>query len=234
CQSLMLDYSGRLNVRYAKQDGQGDTEAPTILPYLKSADFNLYVRPRSLYLNFVPEIYREVDFIGRLLKIFEQAFEPSVQALDFLWAYLNPLTAPEALLPFLAHWVGWDFSHSLTIERQRYLIHKAMEIYSWRGTRRGLRFYLHLYTNLPLDEDLPEPEKHISIQEFLGRGFITGHTELSQDSFIGGGKPYHFNVRLRFDHRLTTIEREHYEQLGRKIIEQEKPAFCTYNYYISY
>jgi phage tail-like protein len=67
----------------------------------------LHVRPDSRYLKFLPTVYREVDLIGRLLKVFEQSLDPAIQTLEMLWAYLDPLTAPEALLPFLAYWVGW-------------------------------------------------------------------------------------------------------------------------------
>lgn len=214
-----LDYQGQIYVYYSQTDmGRQLSE---------SASFNLYVRPRSLYLNFLPELYREVDFIGRLLKIFEQTFEPTVQALDAMWAYLDPLMAPEALLPFLAHWVGWPLQAGLTLNRQRYLIRQAMEIYRWRGTRRGLRFYLHLFTDLPLDDHLPEHQKHISIQEVFGQGFVIGDTRLNRDSLVGGGQPYHFIVTLRPD-SATQID----ELLVNQIIQQEKPAFCTYELYI--
>jgi phage tail-like protein len=227
-ESLKLDYQGRIYVYYGQQETERSGDPPEVLPSMESADFNLYVRPRSLYQDFLPEIYREVDFIGRLLKIFEQAFEPAVQALDVLWAYLDPLTAPETLLPFLAYWVGWPLTPSLSLSRQRYLICQAMELYRWRGTRRGLRLYLHLYTDLPLDEHLPEEDKHISIQEVFGRGFLLGETHLNQGSTIGGGQLYHFIVLLRPDNPGQLDER-----LVRQIIEQEKPAFCTYELYIA-
>lgn len=226
-ESLKLDYQGQIHVSYAQQEAGQLDEHPTLFPYLESADFSLYVRPRSLYKEFLPEIYQEIDFMGRLLKIFEQAFEPAVQTLDVLWAYLDPLTAPETLLPFLGYWVGWPLSPSLSRSRQRYLIRQAMELYRWRGTRRGLRLYLHLYTDLPLDEQLPEDEKHISIQEVFGRGFLTGETHIGRDSIIGGGRPYHFKVKLRPD-STHPID----ELLVRQIIEQEKPAFCTYELHI--
>lgn len=215
-ESLILDYRSRIYVYY--------TEIGTGRRQIESATFNLYVRPRSLYLNFVPTLYREVDFIGRLLKIFEQAFEPTVQTIDVLWAYFNPLTAPEALLPFLAHWVAWPVDPRWSVEKQRLLIRQAMEIYRWRGTKRGLRFYLHLYTDLPLDEEIPEEaDKHICIQEVFGNGFILSETRLGRDSVMGGGRPFHFIVRLRPDQNRQIDER-----LVRYIIDQEKPAFCTY------
>lgn len=218
-QSHLLDYHGQIYVHYSQPQMGGQQ--------IESATFNLYVRPRSLYVNFLPELYQDVDFIGRLLKIFEQTFEPTVQAMDAMWAYLDPLMTPEALLPFLSHWVGWTFQTSLSLNRQRYLIRQAMEIYRWRGTRRGLRFYLHLFTDLPLDELLPEHQKHISIQEVFGQGFVMGNTRLNRDSRIGGGQPYHFIVILRPD-QPSQID----ELLVHQIIQQEKPAFCTYELFI--
>ncbi|MEC4806332.1 MAG: phage tail protein [Jaaginema sp. PMC 1079.18] len=227
---LILDYGGTLEVRYGLLPPETPVDGPLPLhfPYLQAAAFHLFVRPHSLYLNFLPSLYREVDFIGRLLKIFEETFEPAVHTIDSLWAYLDPLTAPESLLPFLAHWVGWQLTPSLSLQRQRYLIKQAIALYRWRGTKRGLRFYLHLYTHLPLDEDLPETEKHIRIQENFGRGFVTGETYLGRDSTIGGGQPFHFTVQLQFDNPMTLEEKQLCLRLCYQIIEQEKPAFCTY------
>lgn len=224
---LILDYQGQLIVHYAQSDPSQDSDQPPALPYRDAANFDLHVRPRSLYRNFVPELYREVDFIGRLLKIFEQTFEPAVQTLDTLWAYLDPLMAPRALLPFLAHWVGWPLMPGIPVNRQRQLIQQAMTLYRWRGTRRGLRLYLHLYTDLPLDDDRSEAEKHICIQEVLGPGFVVGAAQLGQDTLIGGGQPYHFIVYLRPD---TPEQLD--SNLIHQIIAQEKPAFCTYDLYI--
>lgn len=185
--------------------------------------FNLCVRPRSSYINFLPALYRHVDFVRRFVTIFEQAYDPAVQTVDVLWAYLDPLTAPEALLPFLAHWVAWPLDSRWELKQQRRLIRNAIALYRWHGTRRGLRFYLHLYTGLPLDDDLPEAQKHISIEEIYSTGFVVGTTSLGQDSMLGGGRPYHFLVRLRCD-RPDQVD----ERLVRDIIEREKPAFCTY------
>lgn len=218
--SLVLDYHGSIYVHYI--------ELGTRRPSVETAAFNLYIRPRSLYLDFLPTLYREVDFIGRFLKIFEQAFEPAVQTLDNLWAYLDPMTAPQSLLPFLASWVAWPMDSRWTVERQRYLIRSAVELYRWRGTRRGLRLYIHLYTNLPLDNHIiTEADKHICIEEIRGQGFVLGGTRLGQDAMIGGGRPYHFIVRLRPDYPEQVDEK-----LIRHIIDQEKPAFCTYELYI--
>lgn len=198
-------------------------EIETGRQYLDGTGLNLYVRPRSRYLQYLPTLYREVDFIGRLLKIFEQAFDPIVQSLNVMWANLDPLTSPEALLPFLAHWVGWNLDARWSPEQQRRLIRNAMEIYRWRGTRQGLRLFLHLYTDLPLDDHLPETEKHICIQGASYKAFYLGDSHLGQGTAVGRGRPYHFIVRLHCE-----PDRPIEESLVRYIIEQEKPAFCTY------
>ena len=52
---------------------------------------------------------------------------------------------------------------------------------------------------------------------------LLGHTVMGQSTILSGNIPYHFNVRLRpaVDYPLD-------ETLLRSIIEQEKPAFCSY------
>jgi len=215
-QVLKLDYQSRLAV-YGSPPGTGSQ-------LLEMASFNLYVRPVSRYQQFLPAFYREIDFVGRFLQIFEATLEPDVQILSNLWAYLDPLTSPTGMLEFLAHWVGWQIQPYLSLEQQRNLIRNAIEIYRWRGTCRGLRLYLHLATDLPLDDYvMNEDEKHIGIYEFFNSGFVLGETRLGYDAILGGVRPFHFTIRLRPepDHPIQ-------EALVRTIIEQEKPAFCSY------
>lgn len=220
-QTYAIDRVGRLCVN--------QIESSHSRRQLDWAEFRLAIRPRSLYLNFLPTIYQEVDFMGRFLKIFEESFEPTVQALDALWAYLDPLTAPESLLPFLAHWVGWDLNAGMSPERQRRCIRQAIEIYRWRGTKRGLRLYLQLATGLPLGEGLPEGEKPISILESFGDGMKLGQTRLGDDALIGGGRAFHFRVHLKVPSTSSDPRIWIDERLIRQIIDQEKPAFCTYD-----
>ncbi len=217
---LDLDFQGRIYFFY----GINALE----LDQVELEEFSVHVRAHSLYLNYLPTLYREVDFIGRFLKIFEETFEPAFHGLDGMWANLDPLTAPRALLPFLAYWVSWPMDARWELPQQRRLIKRAVEIYRWRGTRKGLRLYLHLYTGLPLDDQISEEAaKHIAITDHFGRGFVLGGERLGQGTVLGGGRPFHFVVRLR-EERPGQID----ERLVRLIIEQERPAFCTYDLYI--
>lgn len=217
---LEINYQGQIQI-HTTPEGSGQRQTQ-ICP------FNLYVRPDSLYLNFLPELYREVDFIGRFLKVFESGFEPAVHTLETLWANLDPLTAPQAMLPFLAYWVGWPSDVPWDVITQRRLIRRAMELYRWRGTKRGLRLYLHLYTRLSLDQpDTPELQRHICIQEVFNEGFVFNRARLGYETIVGGGRPYHFIVRLRSPQPETLNQ-----DLIQSIINQEKPAFCSYDLYI--
>ncbi|WP_017662942.1 phage tail protein [Baaleninema simplex] len=180
--------------------------------------FSLQFRPLSLYFSWLPGIFQANDFLERFIKILEEAFSPTVTTHGLLWAYLDPRMAPEALLPFLAHWVGWQIDPRLTTSQNRQLIRHAVNLYRWHGTRAGLRLYLHLYTGLPLDD------AHIEIQEVFNRGFRLGNTELGIDSTLGAGRAYHFTVVLR-----PPAGMEIDEPLVQDVIERCKPAFCTYN-----
>ncbi|WP_199464507.1 phage tail protein [Acaryochloris thomasi] len=230
-QHLELNFRGCLSV-CPTSESEATRRSPTGLrpSPIEQSSFELYVRPRSTYTTFLPTVYQEIDVIHRFVKIFEEAFDPVVNSFSSMWANLDPLTAPQSLLPFLAHWVDWPLDAQLSLTQQRRLIRRAVEIYRSRGTRKGLRFYLHLYTGLPLDEEMSrEEDKSISITEPSGQGCLLGVAQMGVDTVLGGGKAYHFEVRLRCEPDYPIDE-----QLVRRIIEQEKPAFCTYDLWIEH
>ncbi|MBP0019688.1 MAG: phage tail protein [Cyanobacteria bacterium SBLK] len=208
---LQLNYSLEFRL-YLKKAG------PTA-KQLGEQVLSLFIRPPSSYLNFLPAFYGERDFMGRFLSIFEEAFDPIVQTTDTLWAYLDPLTAPKSLLPFIAKWVAWPLDPRWNEKQQRRLLRNAMKLYRWRGTRRGLRWLLAIYTGLD--------ERNIMIEDSSSQNFVVGGVWLGPDNALGGGKSYHIKVllRLQADDRLS-------EDLIREIIEREKPAFCTYELHI--
>jgi len=231
---LELNYSGEIYLFAQWQDQQRLAGYQAL---------QLEVRPVCDYMTFLPEIFQSEDFMSRFLSIFEQAFDPCLQTLNMLQTHLDPLTAPRSMLPFLSKWVAWEMDPRWSLKQQRRLMRYAIELYRWRGTRRGLRYYLHLYTDLPLDEGMPEAEKRISITDETQNAFVFGQARLGDPSTFnsengngngngsgdgqpfafGGGKPFHFKVVLRPD-RSDQID----ESSVRQVIEQVKPAFCTY------
>jgi phage tail-like protein len=216
-----LNYGGRLDVYSHNLAGE--------LEGITSEAIAVRVRPDSLYVKLLPQIYQEVDLVGRLMAIVERTFRPDVDTWNALWAYLDPRIAPQAMLGFLAHWVGWHQLPQLTWDQQRRLIHRAVELYRWRGTVYGLRLYLHLATGLPLDDDdTLESQRHISIVEPSRHGAVFDQSAMTETTVFGGGQGFHFVVVLRPPPTLTVDE-----SLARTVIDQARPAFCTYELYIT-
>lgn len=208
---LRLNYALALEVWVIREDAQNYQLAQLVR-------FNVALRPECLYLNFLPSLYQGHDFLRRFLAILEASFHPSWEVHQTLWAYLDPKLAPKALLPFLAHWVGWKLDPRLDERRNRILISKAVQLYRWRGTKRGLQLCLGIYTDLP-------PEA-IEIEQEISKGFILGETKFGEEQAELGAaaiRPYYFEVILRpdADHELD-------ESLVRDVIDEYKPAFCQY------
>lgn len=212
-QHLSLDFNGEVFLYHRlAEDGQ-------TVHLIGYKTLQLYTRPTRIYQQFLPEFYQESDFLGRFLSIFEQSFEPIYETAETFWAYLDPLLTPKALVPFVAHWVAWPMNPHLTLSQQRRLIRHAVEIYQWRGTARGLTLCLQLCTGLE--------EQQIEVTEPDEREFAIGEITLGDEPSLGGGRAYHFIVILKpgTQDQLDSLD----EAALRALIEQEKPAFCTYD-----
>ncbi|HEU4323610.1 MAG TPA: phage tail protein I [Roseiflexaceae bacterium] len=102
----------------------------------------------SRYLAYLPPCYHSDPFFGRFLNIFEAILEPIEQMIDQLDCYTDPWLAPESMLPWLATWLALSLDERWPLEQRRALIASGAELYRWRGTRRGLRQYLQIYTGV--------------------------------------------------------------------------------------
>ncbi|MBL7200023.1 MAG: FHA domain-containing protein [Anaerolineae bacterium] len=93
---------------------------------------------RSRWLQYLPYIYSEDPFLGRYLLIFEDLFGPLDQIAAHFDLYLNPRTAPESYLSVLANWLGLVLDERWPAERRRAVLDSAVELYDFRGTKKGL------------------------------------------------------------------------------------------------
>ncbi|HLZ32148.1 MAG TPA: phage tail protein [Chloroflexota bacterium] len=102
----------------------------------------------SRLLNYLPRMFRgpEHELLGRFLLIFQRMLEPIERTIDNRAYYLDPAMAPAAVLPWLAAWLDLAAVAELDERRQRELIARAVELYRWKGTRRGMRAELELRT----------------------------------------------------------------------------------------
>jgi phage tail-like protein len=95
----------------------------------------------------LPSVFQEDDFAQRFVSAFDDVLAPIFCALDNWEAYLDPRIAPEDFLEWLSTWVGIELDETWPIERRRMLVAKAVELYRWRGTVKGLRDTVAIYTN---------------------------------------------------------------------------------------
>ncbi|HMO59035.1 MAG TPA: FHA domain-containing protein [Roseiflexaceae bacterium] len=102
----------------------------------------------STYMQYMPPIYHQTDFLGRFLQIFESILDPLERTIDHIQLYFDPRVTPEELLPWLATWVDLVLSEKWPIDRRRELVHSAAELYRWRGTRRGLSDFIRIYSGV--------------------------------------------------------------------------------------
>ncbi len=139
-----------------------------------------------------------------------------MQLADNLGYYFDPAMAPTDMIPWLANWVCLTLDDNWSEEQRRRLIHSASELYSRRGTKRGLIEYLFLYTGV-------EPE----IAEYVDGMNLGPETFLGVNTTIAGRERHSFTVTLNLN-GLTETEVEFKELFIRRIIEAEKPAHTAY------
>jgi phage tail-like protein len=171
---------------------------------------------RSWLLNFLPSMYAGDDFLNRFLLIFEDTLSPLLQMADNIHYYFNPLMTSPELLEWLATWVNLVLDESWSLEQRRHLIQSATELYSWRGTKRGLSQFIKLYIGV-------DPE----ITEYVDGMVLGEETLLGVNTTIAGRERHSFTVTLRLN-GLSKSELEYKEAAIRRIIQAEKPAHTAY------
>jgi phage tail-like protein len=76
----------------------------------------------------------------------DEVIAPAIVTLDCLDAYLDPSLTPFDFLDWLAGWVGLALDQNWSERRRRTLIRRAVELYRWRGTTKGIADHVALYT----------------------------------------------------------------------------------------
>jgi phage tail-like protein len=136
---------------------------------------SLTVSQRNM-ISFLPAIYQREDENGGnalrdLLWTIQHIFDDVEETIAHIHTYFDPFEAPEDFLPWLASWVAFTLDENWPLEKKRYLIKKAVDFYRIRGTVKGLKLFLKLFTGV-------EPE--ILENQWPFRGF-----QIGVDSTIG-------------------------------------------------
>jgi phage tail-like protein len=193
------------------------TELPPteILPSVRAPHPNgRAALPDNVYLQYLPQIFRQDPFFRRFLLIFEAILGPLERMVDNLPLYTEPEMAPEEFIPWLAHWVALSLDSAWPLARQRDLINNAVEIYRWRGTSRGLKLHIKTYTSIePL---IQEYRAGFVLGRESGLGWTTQLISTPANALL-------FVVTAPISHPRAIDA-----QVLRTIIEEDKPAHTTY------
>ncbi len=186
------------------------------------------VAAKGRYLAHLPALYADNDLMARFLMLFESFWAPIERQIEHLPYYFDSKLTPPDFLPWLASWLDLALDPRWPEERRRELIRSAVRLYRMRGTRRGLRIFLKLYTGVE-----PQITEHRAKNFILGAGALLGPGVALGE----GNKPHTFTVVMRLppieeseeegEEHVAHQERDR-RQIIRDIIEAEKPAHTDY------
>ncbi len=169
--------------------------------------------------NLLPQVFQRTLWPGSplnaLLEVMELLHEPAEKVLAQLETYFNAYTTPDIFVPYLAGWVDLerfypfysaqpeDIRHSEDpissgTGQLRELIAAAAYLSQWRGTAKGLKLFLETSTGI--------------------NGF-----ELIENVEDTNGTPQPFHIRI-----TAPAEAEKHIALIERIVDQEKPAYVSY------
>jgi phage tail-like protein len=179
---------------------------------------------RQSYTELLPAIYRRSDPTGRnfvrdLCWILQHLFGGIQERLDGIHNYFDPYECPEEFLSWLAGWTAMVVDIDWPIEKKRAIIKRAIELYGIRGTVKGLKLFLKLFTGY---------EPKVIENQWPFRGFrIETEGLIGIDSVIL--PPVHmarcFIVEMPV--RFTNVSPEMVVRIH-NIIQMEKPANTHY------
>lgn len=183
----------------------------------------LTVADRSI-VNYLPQIYQRTDLSGRnfvrdFLWIVQHLQFETDEKLENLEQYFDPHECPKEFLDYLASWVALTLEAGWPETKKRSLIKKAVELYHLRGTPRGLRVYLRIFTGVDpviIENAWPFEGFVVGVSSTVGVDTVLTHQVNRAHTFV-------VHVPLPIDDvDLDTIRRIH------RIIEQEKPVHTDY------
>ncbi|WP_137229664.1 phage tail protein [Streptomyces sp. BPSDS2] len=97
-------------------------------------------------IDQLPSVYLEQDFLQRFLAALDDVLAPVLLSIDNLPAHLDPRSAPDDFLDWLAQWVAVDPHEDSPPELRRAAVRGAVTRHARRGTAGGLAEALRLET----------------------------------------------------------------------------------------
>jgi phage tail-like protein len=100
--------------------------------------------------SLLPSIYQQLDpaALG-FTEALDEVLAPIWAVLDCFDSYLDPAIAPMDFVDLLAAWVGLVPDRTWSEPQIRRMVAASVELYRWRGTRRGIEQLVEAYIGVP-------------------------------------------------------------------------------------
>lgn len=207
---------------------------------------------RISYLRYLPATYQEDaegrDFLERFLSIFESVSSEIEQKIAGVSKYFDPEVVDSEFLDWLGTWMAVLRDYNWPESKRRELLKKAFQLYSSRGTTRGLQEMVELFTGgktLIIEHHRLQTPMVLSANSTLGSSTVVGkgftkRLVIEESSRIGefalietdepAEKPFEagaFDFTILAD--TSRLESDAQMQALRRLVEEEKPAHtrCT-------
>ena len=183
---------------------------------------------RRGYLEMLPAIYRRSDALGRnvtrdICHILEHMFGSIEEKLDESHTHYDPLSCPAEFLPWLASWIAMVVDMDWPEDKKRAIIRRGVDIYRIRGTVRGLKLVVALFTGF---------EPKIEENRWPFKGFrVDTEARIGLDSVVLPPVELASCFMITMPVKFTDITPEIIVRIHH-LIRMEKPAHT--NYYLQF
>jgi phage tail-like protein len=149
--------------------------------------------PGDDYLSRLPGVYARRDAEGSgFLRTWLEAFRAELGDRELEIAHLarrlDPALAPRSHLDWLAGWIAFDFPAGADTDRKRALLLDASRLYELRGTVRGLREMVRLYSGVECEiVETFRSRRLWMLNESARLGFDTGLLAALPDGMVVPG-----------------------------------------------
>ncbi len=227
---LMLRNAGfdpeLLRVRYREEYRPRDevtAQSPTAGTLVAVDDAVELTVSRQSLVHHLPQIFQKADrdgghFLREFLWIFDHIYADIQRKLDRVHTYFDPLESPPEFLDWLASWVALTLDQGWPEDKKRKLIRSAIEIYGARGTVRGLKLFLSIFTDV---------EPRLIENRFPYRGFRIGQVRIGLDSVVMPPVNLAHSFIVELPAQYTDVTNENILKIH-DIIRLEKPVHTTY------
>jgi phage tail-like protein len=216
-------------------------------PLLKSIKLTY---PFDSYLRYLPAVYRKDpagrDIAERFLSLFESFNMDMDEQINSMARLLDPAAVRADFLPWLASWLGIAKEQDWSEAKFRVLLARAYGLFKTRGTVRGLREAIELYTGAKsivvehfrfLRPMVLGANSYLGVDTVAGRS-IAGRLVLEESSTIGEfsllEEKEPAEAPFTEDAHDFTVFIDAPEMTGRenalvrRLIEREKPAHTRF------